>query len=163
MPVSSKEFLDIQATIACRFALKRVHDMITYSQMHCTGKYSQLSSIIWPFWLNGWVFVYELIGCGFEYRWCHLNFQCGASFKQRVSWNSGNYWHMRMWHGNNTQVNVSDRKVLTTQFNNLASLAKRLSVHLQSQWPIQTQFRHSDFLKNRWASRWGGGEIAVSS
>ena len=32
-PVSSKEFLDIQATIACGFALKRVRDMIrTYRQ-----------------------------------------------------------------------------------------------------------------------------------
>ena len=32
MPVSSKEFLDIQATIECRFTLKRVHDMTrTYS------------------------------------------------------------------------------------------------------------------------------------
>ena len=31
-PVSSKEFLDIQATIECRFTLKRVRDMIrTYS------------------------------------------------------------------------------------------------------------------------------------
>ena len=33
-PVSSKEFLDIQATIKCGFILKRVRDMIrTYSQM----------------------------------------------------------------------------------------------------------------------------------
>ena len=30
-PVSSKAFLDIQATIECRFTLKRVRDMITYS------------------------------------------------------------------------------------------------------------------------------------
>ena len=31
-PVSSKEFLDIQATIECKFTLKRVHNMIiTYS------------------------------------------------------------------------------------------------------------------------------------
>ena len=31
-PVSSKEFLDIQATIECGFTLKRVHDMTrTYS------------------------------------------------------------------------------------------------------------------------------------
>ena len=29
--------------------------------MHCTGKNSQHSSIVWPAWLNGWVFVYELI------------------------------------------------------------------------------------------------------
>ena len=26
----------------------------------------------WPFWLNGWVFVYELSGCGFESRCCHI-------------------------------------------------------------------------------------------
>ena len=53
-PVSSKEFLDIQATIECRFTLERVRDMIrTYSQMHRTEKYSQHSSIIWPVWLNG--------------------------------------------------------------------------------------------------------------
>ena len=34
--------------------------------MHPTDKYSQLSSIIWPVWLNGGVFVLELSGCGFE-------------------------------------------------------------------------------------------------
>ena len=34
MTASSKEFLDIQATIECVFTLKRVHDMIrTYSQL----------------------------------------------------------------------------------------------------------------------------------
>ena len=27
----------------------------------------------WPVWLNGWVFIYELSGCGFESRCCHLN------------------------------------------------------------------------------------------
>ena len=52
-PVLSKEFLDIQRTIECRFTVKRVHDMIrTYSQMHHTDKYSRHSSIIWPVWLN---------------------------------------------------------------------------------------------------------------
>ena len=34
-PASSKEFLDIQATIECGFTLKRVRDMIkTYNQLH---------------------------------------------------------------------------------------------------------------------------------
>ena len=34
-PASSKEFLDIQATIECEFTLKRVRDMIkTYSQLN---------------------------------------------------------------------------------------------------------------------------------
>ena len=40
-----------------------------------TDKYSQHSSIIWPVWLNGWVFVYELSGCGFESRCSHLKLQ----------------------------------------------------------------------------------------
>ena len=46
-PVSSKGFLDIEATIECRFTLKRVRGMIiTYRQMHRTNKYLQRSSII---------------------------------------------------------------------------------------------------------------------
>ena len=53
-PASSKEFLDIQATIECGFTLKRVRDMTrTYSQMHRTDKYSEHSSIIWSVWPNG--------------------------------------------------------------------------------------------------------------
>ena len=52
-PASSKEFLDIQATVECGFTLKFVCDMIkTHNQMHRTDKYSKLSSIIWPVWLN---------------------------------------------------------------------------------------------------------------
>ena len=71
--VLSKEFPDIQATLDCGFTLKHVREMIiTYRQMHLTDKYSQHSSIIWPVWLNGWVFVYELRGCGFESNCRHL-------------------------------------------------------------------------------------------
>ena len=66
-PASSKEVIDIQATIECGFTLKHVRDMIRiYMQMQRSDKYSQHSSIIWPVWINGWVFVYELSGCGFE-------------------------------------------------------------------------------------------------
>ena len=36
--------------------------------MQCTDKYSQFSSIIWSVFPNGWVFVYEQSGCGFESR-----------------------------------------------------------------------------------------------
>ena len=83
---SSKEFLDIQATIECGFTLKRVRDMIrTYNQMHHTDKYSQHSSIIWPVWLNGWVFVYELSGCGFESSCSHLNFRISRLLRARSS------------------------------------------------------------------------------
>ena len=69
---------------------------------------------IWPAWLNGWDFIYELSGSGFEsnlvsslsFGYCsgdevgfgsrcsHLNFRYCAFFKQRVPWHSGNY---RMW------------------------------------------------------------------
>ena len=38
----------------------------------------------WPVWLNGWVFVYELSGCGFESRCSRLNFRFLACFKQGV-------------------------------------------------------------------------------
>ena len=41
-----------------------------------TDKYSQLSSIIWSVWPNGWVFVYELSGCGFKSSCSHLHIKC---------------------------------------------------------------------------------------
>ena len=51
--------------------------------MHRTDEYSQHSSIIWRVWLNRWVFIYELSGCGLQsscshYLWLiyiNLNFQ----------------------------------------------------------------------------------------
>ena len=36
------------------------------------------------FFLNGWVFIYELTGCGFESCSCHLNFKYRACFEQQV-------------------------------------------------------------------------------
>ena len=63
----------------------------TYSQIQRTDKYSQQISIICPVWLNGWVFIYELGGCGFESSCRHLNFKFCACFEQRVPWHSGNY------------------------------------------------------------------------
>ena len=84
-------FLDIQATIECGFSLKCIRDMIlTYSQMHRTDKYSRHSPIIWPIWLNGWVFVYKLSGSEFEWRCNHLNFRYPVCFEQGVPWRSGN-------------------------------------------------------------------------
>ena len=94
-PASRKAFLDIQANIECGFTLKLVRDMIiTYSQMRRTDKYSQHSSIIWAVWLNGCVFVYELSGCGFKSRCCHLEFRHGASFEQGVRSHSGNLYYV---------------------------------------------------------------------
>ena len=66
-----QEFLDVQATIECGFTLKCVREMTrTYIQMHRTDKYSQI--LRRPVWINGWVFVYELNGCGFKSRYCHI-------------------------------------------------------------------------------------------
>ena len=45
-------------------------------------------------WLNGWLFVYELSGCGFKSRCSYLNFRHRIFFDQGVPWHSGNY---RMW------------------------------------------------------------------
>ena len=48
----------------------------------------------WLAWLNGWVFVYKLSGCGFKSCSNHLNFRSCACFKQGIPWHSGNY---RVW------------------------------------------------------------------
>ena len=63
----------------------------TYRQMHRTGKYSQYSSIIWPVWPNGWVFVYELRTCGFGSTCSHLNFRFRSCLVEGVPRHSGNY------------------------------------------------------------------------
>ena len=80
----------------------------TYSQMHRTDKHSEHSSIISPVWRNGWVFVYELSGSGFESSCSHLNFRFRVCFEQGVPWHSGNYrvWmhsENRTWHDKNIQ------------------------------------------------------------
>ena len=109
MPASSKEFLDIQASIEFGFTLKRLRDMTrTYSQMHCTSKNSGHRSIIWPFRPNGSVFVYELIGSGFESSCSQLNFRFSVCFEQGVFLYPGNYrvWihsETRAWHDKNIQ------------------------------------------------------------
>ena len=77
--------LGIQRTIACRFILNRVRDVIrTYSQMHRTDKYLQNSSIIWPVWLKGLVFVYQLSGSALESCYSYLNFRFRGCFEQGV-------------------------------------------------------------------------------
>ena len=88
--LGARSSLTFRQTWECRFTLKLVRDMIIiYSQTHQTDKYSHHSSIIWLIWLNDWVFVYELSGCGFASRCCHLNVSHGACFEQGVPWYSG--------------------------------------------------------------------------
>ena len=79
--------------------------------MHRTDKSSQHSSIIWPVWENGWVFIYELSGCGFVSSCGHLNLRFCTCFEQRVPWHSGNYrvWirsEACMWHDKNIQSSL---------------------------------------------------------
>ena len=89
--------------------VKHVRDMTrTYSQIQHTDKYSQLRAIFWTVWLNGWVFVYELSGCGFESSCSHLSIRSRTCFEQGVLWHSGNYrvWihsETRTWHDKNMQ------------------------------------------------------------
>ena len=96
----------------------------TFTQMHCTDKYLQYSLIIWDVWLNGWVFVYKLRGCGFsnkEFLVIQSTIECGLTLK-------------RAWHDKSIQSNSPYRYLLKIQANHLATLAKWLSVHLRTKW-----------------------------
>ena len=123
-----------QATPECGFTLKRESDMTrTYSQMHRSDEYSEHSSTICPVWPNGWVFVSELSGSGFEWSCSYFNFRFCTYFKQGFPWHwvTSRVWihsETRTGHDKNIQLNVPYRKVLRTQLNHLASLAKWLSV-----------------------------------
>ena len=69
--------------------MKRVRDMTrTYNQMQRIDNYSEHSSIIWPVWLNRWVFVCDVSDSGFQSSYGHLNFRFHACFEQGVSWHS---------------------------------------------------------------------------
>ena len=59
-------------------------------QMHRRDKYLQQGTIIWSVWLNSWVFVYELSGCGFESSGSHLNYRFCVWFEERFLRNSSN-------------------------------------------------------------------------
>ena len=82
----ARSSLTFSQTIECRSTLKLVRVMIIIcSQMHRTDNESQHSSIIWPVWLNGWVFSCELICCGFKPPCCHLKLQIWPLFRARSS------------------------------------------------------------------------------
>ena len=78
----------------------------------CKGTHNHLAKLnhltIWPVWLNYWVFIYKLSGCGFESCCSHLNFRYRVCFKQGVLWYSGNcgvqiHSKKHMWHNNKKQ------------------------------------------------------------
>ena len=89
-------------TTKCGFILKLVCNMvITYTQMHRTDKYSQHSSIFWPVWLNGRVFVYELSGCGSESR-CYLEWRFFVEIRNFLGSLKMAFWEI-LW---NSQENI---------------------------------------------------------
>ena len=45
---------------------------------------NHLLNLVWPVWLNGWVFVYEIKGCWFEFSYSHLNFRFPVCSEQGV-------------------------------------------------------------------------------
>ena len=70
------------------------------------GSNPQLLGLVW---LNGWVLVCQLDGCGLKSRCSHLNVRYCACFKQGVPWHSGNFrmqnrFKTSMWHGKNAQM-----------------------------------------------------------
>ena len=149
MPVLSKEFLHIHATLECEFTLKCVRDIkIRCSEMDCTVKYSQFSSIIWAVWPNSWLFIYELSVCWSESSCNNLNFRFPVFFEQGVPWHSGNYtvWihpERCTWHEKNIQSNALYISVLTIQLNHLVSLAKSFSLRWRTKclW-VRVQLQH---------------------
>ena len=88
-------------------AFKIVSFQVTATRFKPTTTY--FAQPLRPVRLNGWVFVYELCGCGLESRCCLLNFRHGTCFVQGVPCNSGNYRmyihsETRTWHDNNIQL-----------------------------------------------------------
>ena len=78
-------------------------------------------------WLNGWVFIYEISGCGLKSCCSHSNFRFHACFEQGVCWHSGNYrvWihsETGMWYDKNIYSNALYREVFTIQLNHLENL-----------------------------------------
>ena len=72
--LTSKEMLKYRSSgirIRNRLVRKRTLNHLA----NWTGQFDR------PAWLNGWVFVSELIGCGFEFRRCYLNFRYDVCFK----------------------------------------------------------------------------------
>ena len=142
----------------------------TSSDIQRRDKYSQLSTMIWSVWANGWMFLYKLSGCRFVSRCSHLDFRCRACFKQGVPWHSGKYrmWihsEMRTWYDINIQSIAPYRYILRTQLNHLVSFAKWFSFCLRTKWlwvwvPLRyLNFRYSACFEQR--IPWHSGKYRV--
>ena len=108
MPVSSKEFLDTQANIECRFTLKRVRDMIrTYSQLCYFLKLTSLLLMI--FHVNTCLECLQELSC-FNFTWLIGKLLC-------VRWNLPSETG-----SNEKKIKFShDSKITVQVFNTLSS------------------------------------------
>ena len=52
-PISSKEFIDLQGTIECRFTLRRVRDIITCSHTFY-NRFKEMSDVSAPYLTRTW-------------------------------------------------------------------------------------------------------------
>ena len=105
---------------ACWNSCSTITEMLVHSRFessnNITNSFSD-SNVIWihnhlvrkpTARLNGWVFVYELSGCGFESRFCQTSVMAPASGKHFLDIQA-NYrmWvqsETRTWHDNNIQL-----------------------------------------------------------
>ena len=83
----------------------------TRTQNHLVCKLTLNHLPKWSVWINGWVFVYQLSGSGFESSCSQLNFRFRACFEQGVPWHLGNYrrWihsETHTWHEKNIQCYI---------------------------------------------------------
>ena len=130
--LQARSSLTLKQTIECGFMLRLVHDMmITYNQMQHADKYSQHSTIIWPVWLNGWVFIQESSGCGFTSDMVPASSKEFLAFRQTTECGF-NLKLVRDMITTYNQVQHTDK--YSKQLNHLASLAKWLSVCLWTKW-----------------------------
>ena len=100
--------------------------------------------------INGWVFVYELSGCGFESRCSHFNFRFRACFEQGVPWHSDNYrvWirsEMRTWHDKNIQLKTY-WDVNICKNDHAGGPLRILHWHLPTIWVCYSKIFYESFL-----------------
>ena len=101
-------------------------DAIFKLLLFCIYRYA--IGIYWPVWLSGWVFVYELSGCGFESSYSHLNFRFRACFEQGVPWHSGAH---RVWIHSETPT-WHDKNIKSKKYKGRCTLKSTFFLHLLS-------------------------------
>ena len=100
--------------------------------------------------LNGWVFVYEISGCGTDSCYSYLNFRYRANFEQGAPWHSDNcrvYIHSKtwMWHDTeNTQLKISCRSTVLLIY----SKVKTSQIPHDGTTPFIFTWQWKDYKKN---------------